>query len=65
MTDLQKHYLAARKCGQTGHYKALRTVAENTGLDPETVGRCLDRAREADAVDERRARKTRKRKAAA
>ena len=64
MTDLQKHYLAARKGGQTGHYKALRTVAENTGLDPETVGRCLDRAREADAMDARRARRNKNRKEA-
>lgn len=57
MTVLQKLYLSARKGGRVGHYAALRKVAEETGLDPDTVGRCLDRAREADAIDARRAKR--------
>lgn len=57
MTDIQKMYLAARKGGTRGHYAALREVARQIGADPGTVGRCLDRAREADAIDARRARR--------
>lgn len=57
MTDLQKLYLSARKGGQRGHYAALRLVAGQTGIDPDSVGRALDRAREADAIDARRARR--------
>lgn len=57
MTDLQKLYLSARKGGSRGHFAALRLVASQVGFDAETVGRCLDRAKEADAIDARRARR--------
>jgi hypothetical protein len=57
LTDLQKLYLSARKGGQRGHFAALRLIASQVGFDPETVGRCLDRAKEADAIDARRARR--------
>jgi hypothetical protein len=57
VTDLQKLYLSARKGGQRGHFAALRAVAAEVGFDPDTVGRCLDRAKEADAIDARRARR--------
>lgn len=60
MTDLQKLYLSARKGGQRGHYAALRHLARETGIDADSVGRCLDRAKEADAIDARRARRARK-----
>lgn len=63
MTDLQRMYLTARS-GNVGHYAALRKVEAATGIDAETIVRCLDRAREADAMDARRARKG-NRKAAA
>lgn len=65
MTDLQKLYLTARKGGQRGHFAALRNVAAQVGFDPETVGRCLDRAREADAIDARRARRASRKRVAA
>lgn len=55
MTDLQKLYQGARQHG--GHYAALRAVAKATGLDPDTVARCLDSARETDAIEARRARR--------
>jgi hypothetical protein len=64
MTELQKRYLSARKGGQRGHYAALRLIARETGIDPDSVGRCLDRAREADAIDARRARRASRKKAA-
>lgn len=57
LTELQKRYLVARQGGRVGHFAALRTVSNATGLDPDTVGRCLDRAREADAMDARKARR--------
>jgi len=56
MTDLQKMYAAARvNDGGRGHHAALRHVARQTGLDKDTVDRCLRRARRADALDARRA----------
>ena len=55
MTDLQKLYADARK--ERGHYAALRDVARQTGLDPDTITRCLDRARESAAIEARRARR--------
>jgi hypothetical protein len=45
MTELQKLYLAARANGQRGHHAALRAVAQQTGLDKDTIDRCLKRAR--------------------
>lgn len=65
MTDLQKLYLMARKGGERGHYAALRLVSRQTGIDADSVGRCLDRAREADAIDARRARRANRKKVAA
>lgn len=64
MTDLQKLYLAARNGGRRGHHAALRTVADQTTIDKDTVQRCLDRARQADAIDARRKNKTKKQRAA-
>jgi hypothetical protein len=55
MTDLQKMYLAARAGNKRGHHAALRKVARDTGLDKDTVDRCLRRARRADAVEAKRA----------
>lgn len=54
MTDLQKLYRAARAGKKftpprpMGHHAALREVARQTGLDKDTVDRCLRRARRAD-----------------
>jgi hypothetical protein len=55
MTDLQKMYLAARAGNKRGHHAALRHVAGQTGLDKDTVDRCLRRARRADAIEAKRA----------
>lgn len=55
MTDLQKLYSGARK--DRGHYAALREVARQTGLDPDTITRCLDRARESAAIEACRSRR--------
>lgn len=55
MTDLQKLYFKARQGGQRGHHAALRYVARQTGLDKDTVDRCLKRARRADVLDSKRA----------
>ena len=58
MTELQKLYLVARAGHKSvGHYAALRRLANMTGIDADTVGRCLDRAKEADAIDARRSRR--------
>lgn len=51
MTDLQRLYLAARAGRKRGHRAALQHVARQTGLDADTVGRCLRRARRADERD--------------
>lgn len=48
MTDLQKLYTEARVNEGLRHHAALRAVAAATGLDPETVGRCLRRAERED-----------------
>lgn len=48
MTELQKMYLQARAGNKRRHHAALRHLARQTGLDPETVGRCLQRARRTD-----------------
>lgn len=64
MTDLQKLYLEARNGGRRGHHAALRILADRVGVDKDTIQRCLDRARQSDAIDARR-KKNRKRKAAA
>ena len=56
MTDLQKLYAEARVNGRRGHHAALRHVARQTNLDPETVDRCLRRARRTDEVEARKAR---------
>lgn len=57
MTDLQKLYLEARNGGRRGHHAALRAVSDQTTIDKDTVQRCLDRARKADAIDARRLKK--------
>jgi hypothetical protein len=56
MTDLQKLYTGHREAGR-GHYSALRAVARATTLDPDTVARCLDRARQTDAIEARQRRR--------
>lgn len=53
MTDLQKLYLQARAGNKRKHHAALRHVAAQTGLDKDTVARCLHRARRADERDAR------------
>lgn len=53
MTDLQKLYLQARAGNRRRHHAALREVARQTGLDKDTVGRCLHRAQRADERDAR------------
>lgn len=50
-TDLQLRYMRARVEGGSGHHAALRKVATATGLDKDTVDRCLRRARRADVQD--------------
>jgi hypothetical protein len=51
MTALQLLYAKARlEDGGRGHHAALRAVAEATGLDKDTIQRCLRRA---DRADER------------
>jgi len=44
MTELQKLYFAARREGRK-HHAALRAIARQTGLDKDTIDRCLKRAR--------------------
>lgn len=53
-TDLQLRYMRERVKDGTGHHAALRRVAAATGLDKDTVDRCLRRARRADAQDAKR-----------
>lgn len=55
MTDLQKLYLQARAGSKRGHHGALRFIASQTGLDPETIDRCLKRARRTDVLEAKRA----------
>lgn len=55
-TDLQLMYANARMRGAR-HHKALRVVAERTGLDKDTVDRCLRRARRADVIEAKRGRR--------
>lgn len=43
MTDLQLLYAKERLEGRR-HHAALRAIAKATGIDPETIGRCLRRA---------------------
>lgn len=50
-TDLQLLYLQARAGNKRRHRSALEHVARRTGLDPDTVARCLHRARRADERD--------------
>lgn len=52
MTDLQLLYAKHRLEGKK-HHASLRAIAATTGIDPETVGRCLRRA---EREDKRRAR---------
>ena len=52
MTDLQKLYFKARSApNRLRHRAAVESVATATGLDPDTGGRCLHRARRADERD--------------
>lgn len=51
MTALQLLYLQARAGRKRGHRSAVEHVAAGTGLDPDTVARCLHRARRADERD--------------
>jgi len=55
VTVLQQMYLAARAGNKRGHHGALRFIARQTGLDKDTVDRCLKRARRADQMDAKRA----------
>lgn len=50
MTDLQLLYLQARAGNKRGHRAALRHLALQTGIDEDTIDRCLRRARRADAA---------------
>ena len=43
MTELQKLYLQARVSGMR-HYQAIRDIVKQTGLDQDTIVRCLARA---------------------
>ncbi len=60
MTDLQKLYAESREAGRRGHYASLRWIARKVGFDPDTVARCLDRARQTDAIEARRSRRVRR-----
>jgi IS30 family transposase len=57
LTELQKMYAAARIGGKRGHRGALRAIARKTGLDEATIDRCLKRARRADVLEAKRAKK--------
>ena len=56
-TDLQLMYAAARINGRRGHHGALRAIARDTGIDEATIDRCLKRARRADVLEAKRAKK--------
>ena len=55
MTDLQKMYAAARVGNKRGPRAALRFMARQTGIDEETLDRCLKRARRTDVLEAKRA----------
>jgi IS30 family transposase len=57
VTELQKMYAAARINGRRGHHGALRAIARQTGIDEATIDRCLKRARRADVLEAKRAKK--------
>jgi IS30 family transposase len=57
MTELQKLYTEARVNGRRGHYGTLRSIASQTGIDEATIDRCLKRARRADVLEAKRAKK--------
>ena len=50
-TDLQRLYLQARVGNKRRHRAAVEELARKTGLDPDTVARCLHRARRTDERD--------------
>ncbi len=50
-TDLQLLYLQARAGRRRAHRAAVEHVASHTGIDADTVARCLHRARRADERD--------------
>lgn len=54
MTDLQKMYLAARAGNKRGHRAALRHISIQTGIDPDTIDRCLRRAKRTDQIEARK-----------
>lgn len=54
-TDLQLMYLKERVEGKKRHHAALRAMARRTGIDPETIGRCLRRADREDARERKAA----------
>jgi hypothetical protein len=55
MTDLQLMYLAARAGNRRGHKAALRLISGQTGIDTDTIDRCLRRARRTDKIEARKA----------
>jgi DNA-binding transcriptional regulator YhcF (GntR family) len=57
MTDMQMLYLKTRAEQHCGHRAALRQMAARTKIDPDTIDRVLQRARRADAIDAKRAKK--------
>lgn len=57
MTDMQLLYLKTRTEQKCGHRAALRAMSRETGIDPDTIDRVLQRARRADAIDAKRAKK--------
>lgn len=52
-TDLQLLYLQARAGNRRRHRAAIEELATRTGIDPDTVARCLHRARRTDERDEK------------
>ena len=55
MTELQKMYATERIQNKRSHGAALRRIERLTGIDKETVNRCLQRARRTDVLESKRA----------
>jgi hypothetical protein len=57
MTSMQMMYLKTRTEQKCGHRAALRIMAAETGIDPDSIDRTLQRARRSDAIDAKRNKK--------
>lgn len=57
MTDMQLLYVKIRTEQKCGHRAALRVISRLTGVDPDSVDRCLQRARRTDAIEAKRAKR--------